>query len=423
MNQLGYIYENGLGVHPDYRRAEEWYLKAANSGNAEAMRSMGWLFEKRTDYLKAAEWYQKAADGGCGPAKQALAEAQKYIAEIRKRDEQRRLAEQREKERLAAKQREEQLATQREKDRLAAAQAKQNVQDYEWERRQREEQERLAAPPVPIRIIESAQPALQEASKDHPWENSLGMKFVPVAGTQVLFSIWDTRVQDFQTFVTKTNYNAPGDMVSKVKRRWGQPQRATWREPGFSQEPTCPVVGVNWYDAKKFCEWLTLREQDTGTLPRGRVYRLPTDAEWSAAVGLLGEKGNHPIDKSGRATLYSWGKEGPPPQGAGNYSGEESGLTGSQVFPGMIKGYRDGYPQTSPVGSFAANANGLYDMGGNVWQWCEDRYNPVTKALRFVLGGHSWSDAGSLNLSYRKDEFPDFRSDDIGFRCVVATKS
>ena len=173
------------------------------------------------------------------------------------------------------------------------------------------------------RLERERQWPLERARKEYPWVNSLGMKFVLVAGTQVLFSVWDTRVQDFKAFVADTNYNATGDMWSLSKDGW-KPQGATWREPGFSQGPTHPVVGVSWNDAKKFCEWLTGREQGSGVLPRGRVYRLPTDAEWSAGVGLQGEEGNTPKEKSGKIKLYPWGNQWPPSKGAGNYAGEEA---------------------------------------------------------------------------------------------------
>ncbi len=262
------------------------------------------------------------------------------------------------------------------------------------------------------------------------------MKFVPVAGTQVLFSVWDTRVEDFETFVKSTGYHATGGMYSLVKDRWKQ-LGATWKEPGFSQGVTHPVVGVNWLEAQKFCMWLTKREQGSGMLPRERAYRLPTDAEWSIGVGLQGEEGTNPKEKAGKIKLYPWGKEWPPPKGAGNYAGEEAkeGDWPSDFM--VIEGYNDGYPRTSPVGSFAANANGLYDMGGNVKEWCEDLFDP--KEDHRVLRGAAWTLLGSylaelgsylagaykgdirnlLLASYRSDASPHSRFDYIGFRCVV----
>jgi formylglycine-generating enzyme required for sulfatase activity len=248
------------------------------------------------------------------------------------------------------------------------------------------------------------------------------MKFVPVAGTQVLFSVWDTRVQDFEAFVADIDYDATEDMWSLGKDGFDL-RGATWRDPGFSQGPTHQVVGVSWHDAKNFCEWLTRREQGSGVLPRGRVYRLPTDAEWSAGVGLQGEEGTNPEEKDKKIHLYPWGQKWPPPKGAGNYAGEEAKIRKEPTDWEVIKGYNDGYPRTSPVGSFPANASGLYDMGGNVWQWCEDRYE-ATEQYR-VLRGASWYDhnPGHLLASSRDCYTPDYRGPYYGFRCVVAAES
>ncbi len=116
--------------------------------------------------------------------------------------------------------------------------------------------------------------------------------------------------------------------------------------------------------------------------------------------------------------VYPWGTEWPPPKGSGNYTGEE---TGSDV---AIKGYDDGYAWTSPVGSFPPNQLGLYDMGGNVWQWCMDSWNNESKAK--VLRGASWYN-GALKLSLlsscRVHATPDSSTDNYGFRIVRATET
>jgi formylglycine-generating enzyme required for sulfatase activity len=274
---------------------------------------------------------------------------------------------------------------------------------------------------------ELARRALDDATKERPWANSLGMKFVPVEGTQVLFSVWDTRVQDFEEFVKSTGYNATGGLYSIGKDGWKQ-RGATWKEPGFSQGANHPVVGVSWNDAEEFCKWLTKRERSAGDLPEDREYRLPKDEEWSAAAGLKNEVGSTPEVKSGKFKLYPWDipkkrdKSWPPPAGAGNYAGEEANNGDWPSDTDVIEVYSDGYPRTSPVGSFEANVSGLYDMGGNVWQWCEDLFSLQE---RRVLRGASWVDTIPDNLlaSYRTAGTPDRRYAFVGFRCVVAVDS
>jgi formylglycine-generating enzyme required for sulfatase activity len=251
--------------------------------------------------------------------------------------------------------------------------------------------------------------------------NSLGMEFVPVPGTSVLFCRTDARVKDFRRYVSETNYQQSGGIyVLKTKKdgqSWDLDSTASWEQPGFSQTDEDPVVGVSWNEARDFCAWLSKKE--------GRTYRLPTDEEWSAAVG------------SGK---YPWGNAWPPPKGSGNY-GDESYL---KSLPGNwtneLKGYDDGFPRTSPVGKFKVNALGLFDMGGNVRQWCEDEYRasmndsetlekyPALKNEKAsdgipyrVLRGGSWGNIVpvSLRSSFRYCAHPAYRSVFNGFRCVL----
>jgi formylglycine-generating enzyme required for sulfatase activity len=151
-------------------------------------------------------------------------------------------------------------------------------------------------------------------------------------------------------------------------------------------------------------------------LASNQAYRLPTDLEWSSAVGLSNERGKTPEARDmGVPDVYPWGTKWPPPSNAGNYTGEE---TGSDA---VIKGFRDGYTRTAPVGSFAPNSFGLYDMGGNVWQWCQDNWN--ARAHSKVLRGGSWYN-GALKLpllsSYRLQSPPDSATEYYGFRVVLA---
>jgi formylglycine-generating enzyme required for sulfatase activity len=268
-----------------------------------------------------------------------------------------------------------------------------------------------------------------KATKENPWENSLGMKFVPVPKTKVLFSIWDTRVEDFEQFCRDAGYDATCPSTEDVsgamysvdnKGVWGR-HGANWKNPGFKQGPSHPVVGVSWLDAKAFCAWLTKKERKESKIGPSQEYRLPTDDEWSAAVG--GGK-------------YPWGDQWPPPAGAGNYAGSEAKDDTWPDWP-TIEGYRDDYPRTSPVGSFRANQHGLFDMGGNVWQWCEDWYRTSmnnSEALKNafnrrdqggqsyrVLRGGSWQagDCLAMSSSIRSHANPDYRYAFRGFRCVL----
>jgi eukaryotic-like serine/threonine-protein kinase len=85
------------------------------------------------------------------------------------------------------------------------------------------------------------------------------------------FSIWDTRLQDFETIVKSTGYDATGDLFKELG--------TTWKEPGFSQRSTYPVVEVTWNHAQAFCKWLSKRDRSMGDLPQDRAYRLPKDEE------------------------------------------------------------------------------------------------------------------------------------------------
>jgi hypothetical protein len=237
-----------------------------------------------------------------------------------------------------------------------------------------------------------------------PFTNSLGMKFVPLGSIQIC--VWETRVQDYDAFCAATGRHRDA--------------------PDFQQGPTHPVVKVNWSDAMAFCKWLTDKERDENILQDGQSYRLPTDQEWSQAVGLPNEGGTTPQARDGRIKgEYPWGKQWPPPAGAGNYADKNSG---QRSRGGVIESYTDGFGQTAPVGSFKPNVRGIYDLGGNVWEWCAEGYKgDATGSGRDwgVLRGGSWATGNKAELqsSYRNVVDRNERDVIYGFRCVLAGPS
>lgn len=190
---------------------------------------------------------------------------------------------------------------------------------------------------------------IEDASVEHPFANSLGMRFVqvpiiggPTDGKRVLFSIWETRVQDYEVFAKDTKHE--------------------WSLPNFGQEATHPVVNMSWDDAQAFCTWLTERERKAGRIGADEHYRLPHDHEWSCAVGI-GDREDamkSPAQKNNQIRdLFPWGTAWPPPPGAGNFADESAKIPLNKAEGDYFAGYNDGYAWTAPVASFPANRFGI----------------------------------------------------------------
>jgi formylglycine-generating enzyme required for sulfatase activity len=166
-----------------------------------------------------------------------------------------------------------------------------------------------------------------------------------------------------------------------------------------------PVVYVSSLDAMRFCQWLSMRER--------KKYRLPTEAEWEyAAKGADGRR-------------YPWGnfdKRGD----LANFADKNTSFAWSD------RQIDDGYPESSPVGSFPRGSSpfGVEDMAGNVWEWCGDFFEPYkatpkidprgpTNGAKRVYRGGSWkSRFASLRTTARSANLPNFSCNDLGFRIV-----
>jgi formylglycine-generating enzyme required for sulfatase activity len=158
--------------------------------------------------------------------------------------------------------------------------------------------------------------------------------------------------------------------------------------------PTQPVVGVTWFDAVAFCQWL-------GKVT-GIPHKLPSENQWEAAArgGLVSQP-------------YPWGTEAPDAGGIfrANFRTAPPGATG--------------FTFTAPVGSFGANSYGLFDMAGNVFEWCQDRYmlkhsgGPFKPGVLRLLKGGSWIHGPrALRNAARQSAPPTYADGYIGFRVM-----
>jgi sulfatase modifying factor 1 len=185
----------------------------------------------------------------------------------------------------------------------------------------------------------------------------------------------------------------------------------SWQATGFAQSDNHPVVNVTWNDAEAFCRWLSETDRE------GRTYRLPTEAEWEYAC------------RAGTETRYYFGVDDAGLTRAGNVADQ----TAKETFDDWkVVAGRDGYVFTAPVGQFRTNAFGLYDMHGNVWEWCADWYRKDYEALpsdnpfnedrtsKRVHRGGSWvSFARDCRCAFRSSGEPTDRNDDLGFRVLA----
>ncbi|MBL9131590.1 MAG: SUMF1/EgtB/PvdO family nonheme iron enzyme, partial [Verrucomicrobiaceae bacterium] len=221
----------------------------------------------------------------------------------------------------------------------------------------------------------------------------------------VLFCIHETRKGDYAAYAAAN----PG-----VDATWSQP--AFYRDEPVSATNDHPVVWVSSADAQGFCAWLSAKE--------GRKYRLPTDHEWSCAVGIGDGEDTKalPTVRGGRfVRVFAWGIQWPPPKGAGNLGDETlKRVTGQEP---IIAGYDDGFATTAPVMSFPANALGIHDLAGNAWEWCPDWFDSLQRNA--VRRGSSFNNGNpDANRAYvaacvRNPKQPEERSEDSGFRIVA----
>ena len=165
-------------------------------------------------------------------------------------------------------------------------------------------------------------------------------------------------VGQFDAFIRETRYEASSTCVLSLGGNWKKGSIHSWRDPGFAQDPSHPVVCVSWNDASAYVQWLAQKA--------GKPYRLPSEAEWEYAARGRISPGAYPS--------FWFGDDEQELCQNGNSLDQKA-----RDIPGWDKSdlrkfarCNDGYAYTSPVGHYAANTFGVYDMAGNAWQWTAD---------------------------------------------------
>ena len=217
--------------------------------------------------------------------------------------------------------------------------------------------------------------------------NSIGMEFVRIeAGEFIMGSPADEEARERHERQHRVKL-AKGFHMGVYEVTQAQWQTVMGNNPSHFKGDNLPVEQVSWDDAMAFCQKLSERE--------GKKYRLPTEAEWECAC------------RAGTTTPFNTGQTIGPDQA--NYDGE---FTYGKGVKGINR------KATTAGGSFQPNPWGLYDMHGNVWEWCQDKYGGA-KAFRVLRGG-SWYDPPKYCRSASRCRFaPVYRFALIGFRVAM----
>ena len=227
-----------------------------------------------------------------------------------------------------------------------------------------------------------------------------------IIGQPLAMSTNPVTVGEFQQFIAATNWDMQG--CDTYDGEWKRHPDNSWKSPGFEQTAAHPVTCASWEDAQAFAEWLSTKT--------GHKYRLPSASEWEYGA------------RAGTDAVQPW-TDGSDACANANVADASA----AQRYPGWtVFACDDGYVNTAPVGIFKANAFGLHDMLGNVFQWTEDCWHPdyVDAPIdgsarddggcteRELRGGSWFSTPAYVRANYRNHFASDYRTSSVGIRLV-----
>ena len=363
---------------------------AARRGRKQIERAYG---ERIREALSRGDFAEaKGAMGefaAMAPDSVPVREWEREIAGAERRAEERRAAEAE-----ATRRREQEEAERRAEERRTAAEAEARRKREEEAKRKAEEKRRRAEErriaeltPEMVRIkggcFQMGSPESETGRYDDERQHEVCVESFSMGKHEV------TRGQ-YAAFVRETGRAVGNACVTYEGGEWKMRSGRSWRSPGYVQEDTHSVVCVSHEEATAYARWLSEETR--------RQYRLPTEAEWEYAA------------RAGSTTAYPWG----------NHVG-----SGRANCRGCGSRWDD--RQTAPVGSFDANAWGLHDTVGNVWEWTCSEYDKgygggesrcaSGSVGRRVIRGGSWdSDPGGVRSAYRTRYGPGTRYYTLGFR-------
>ncbi|HYT88673.1 MAG TPA: SUMF1/EgtB/PvdO family nonheme iron enzyme [Gemmataceae bacterium] len=247
-------------------------------------------------------------------------------------------------------------------------------------------------------------PPGEEGREPHPGDDESQHRVTLSRGFHL--GIYPVTRGQFARFVEASGYRTQAEREGGAHywtgTEWKLDPAKNWRSPGFQQTDDHPVVCISWNDSVAFCEWLTTQMRNGGRC------RLPLEAEWEYAC------------RAGTTTPFSFGETINTDQA--NYDGNYTYGTGKKG------GFRQ---QTTPAGRFPPNAWGLYDLHGNVWEWCQDWYGPYLKGdikdpqgaisgdARVLRGGSWYFNPLGCRAAHRVRVAPATRNDTGGCRVVL----